>query len=202
MQFEEITFDANGLVPAVAQDARSGEVLMLAYMNRESLQKTLDSGLATYYSRSRKALWQKGETSGHVQRIVSIAYDCDGDTLLLKVEQEGPACHTGEHSCFFRQLSGDSPAGPEVLQGVADVIADRKANPKDGSYTTYLFEKGIEKIAKKVGEEATEVVIAAMQDNREELVYESADLLYHLLVMLEAKRVSLHEVWAELRGRQ
>lgn len=202
MDLSMIKFDDRGLVPAIAQDIRSGQVLMLAYMSVASLEQTLETGLATYYSRSRGQLWQKGETSGHVQRVQAVLYDCDGDTLLLKVEQVGPACHTGQPSCFFNRLQGEETADSSILQQVYDVIASRKLNPKEGSYTNYLLAKGTEKIAKKVGEEATEVVIAAIKDDADETVYESADLLYHLLVLLCSKGISLEALWAELKGRR
>lgn len=203
MDLNAIRFDERGLVPAVVQDARTGAVLMLAYMNAQSLELTLETGYATYYSRSRQALWKKGETSGHVQRVREIAYDCDGDALLLKVEQTGPACHTGAYSCFHHPLLGDEEqADARVLQAVYDVVLDRMQNPKEGSYTNYLLDKGVEKIAKKVGEEATETVIAAIKDSRTEICYEASDLLYHLLVLLAQKGIALEEVWSELAARR
>ncbi len=206
MAISSIKFDANGLVPAIAQDAQTGAVLMLAYMNAESLQQTLESGYATYYSRSRQKLWRKGETSGHTQRVLSISYDCDGDAILMQVEQTGPACHTGAYSCFHNELRradpDDMPATSAIVQQVYDVIADRKVHPREGSYTNYLLEKGVEKICKKVGEEASETIIAAMKGNQEEVTYEAADLMYHLLVLLFQQGVTPQQVWEELARRR
>ena len=204
---ENMKFDEHGLVPAIAQDVRTGAVLMLAYMNEESLKLTLETGYATYYSRSRQKLWKKGEESGHVQKVRAIRYDCDGDTLLLQVEQTGPACHTGAYTCFHHTLSelieGEaSSKGSAVLQEVYNVILDRMANPVEGSYTNYLLDKGVEKIAKKVGEEATETVIAAIKGNKDEVRYEASDLLYHLLVLLAQQGVTPEEVWTELASRR
>lgn len=204
---ENVKFDERGLVPAIAQDVKTGAVLMLAYMNEESLKLTLETGYATYYSRSRQKLWKKGEESGHVQKVRAIRYDCDGDTLLLQVEQTGPACHTGEYTCFHHTLSelieGEAPSkGSAVLQEVYNVILDRMENPVEGSYTNYLLDKGVEKIAKKVGEEATETVIAAIKGNKDEVRYEASDLLYHLLVLLAQQGVTLEEVWTELASRR
>ncbi|MGN1019334.1 MAG: bifunctional phosphoribosyl-AMP cyclohydrolase/phosphoribosyl-ATP diphosphatase HisIE [Aristaeellaceae bacterium] len=204
MDMSQIKFDDRGLVPAIAQDAATGRVLMLAYMNAEALQATIDSGYATYYSRSRQQLWRKGETSGHTQKIRAIHYDCDGDAILLTVDQTGPACHTGETSCFFNEVvaDDDAPATAGILQQVYDVIADRKAHPQEGSYTNYLLDKGVEKICKKVGEEASETIIAAVKGNREEVTYEAADLMYHLLVLLFQQGVTPAEVWTELDRRR
>lgn len=206
MDMSNIKFDQNGLVPAIAQDAKTGAVLMLAYMNAESLQKTLESGFATYYSRSRQQLWQKGETSGHTQRVLSMRYDCDGDAILMQVEQTGSACHTGNYSCFFNDIitpdEDDMPATAAIVQQVYDVIADRKEHPQEGSYTNYLLNKGVEKICKKVGEEASETIIAAMKSNREELTYEAADLMYHLLVLLFQQGVAPQDIWDELARRR
>ena len=204
MDMSKIKFDDKGLVPAIAQDASTGRVLMLAYMNAESLQATIDSGYATYYSRSRRQLWRKGETSGHTQKIRAIHYDCDGDAILLTVDQVGPACHTGEVSCFFNQVVADedAPATAAILQQVYDVIADRKANPQEGSYTNDLLDKGVEKICKKVGEEASETIIAAVKGSKEEVTYEAADLMYHLLVLLFQQGITPAEVWAELERRR
>ena len=206
MDLSGVKFNDQGLVPAIAQDAATGEVLMLAWMNRESLQLTLETGFATYYSRSRQQLWKKGETSGHTQRVLGVRYDCDGDALLLTVEQTGPACHTGARSCFFNDLmpvdEEDLPATAAILEQVYGVIADRKEHPQEGSYTNYLLGKGVEKICKKLGEEASETIIAAMKDSREEVTYEAADLLYHLLVLLYDRGVTPAEVWAELARRR
>ena len=206
MDLSAIKFNEQGLVPAIAQDAATGEVLMLAWMNEESLKLTLETGWATYFSRSRQQLWKKGETSGHTQRVLGVKYDCDGDTLLLTVEQTGPACHTGARSCFFNDLmtpdEEDLPATAAILEQVYAVIADRKEHPQEGSYTNYLLGKGIEKICKKLGEEASESIIAAMKNNREEITYEAADLLYHLLVLLYDRGVTPADVWAELARRR
>ena len=206
MDMSKIKFDEKGLVPAIAQDAKTGRVLMLAYMNAESLQMTLDSGYATYFSRSRQQLWRKGETSGHTQRVLEMRYDCDGDALLLTVEQEGPACHTGEISCFHNpSLTADAddlPPTEDVVQQVYDVICDRKEHPREGSYTNYLLDKGVEKICKKVGEEASETIIAAMKRSKPEVCYEAADLVYHLLVLLFEQGVTPDDLWAELARRR
>ena len=206
MDMSKIKFDEKGLVPAIAQDAKTGRVLMLAYMNAESLQMTLDSGYATYFSRSRQQLWRKGETSGHTQRVLEMRYDCDGDALLLTVEQEGPACHTGEISCFHNPIltadADDLPPAADVVQQVYDVICDRKEHPREGSYTNYLLDKGVEKICKKVGEEASETIIAAMKRSKPEVCYEAADLVYHLLVLLFEQGVTPDDLWAELARRR
>ena len=206
MDMSKIKFDEKGLVPAIAQDAKTGRVLMLAYMNAESLQMTLDSGYATYFSRSRNQLWRKGETSGHTQRVLEMRYDCDGDALLLTVEQEGPACHTGENSCFHNPIltadADDLPPTAGVVQQVYDVICDRKEHPREGSYTNYLLDKGVEKICKKVGEEASETIIAAMKRSKPEVCYEAADLVYHLLVLLFEQGVTPDDLWTELARRR
>ena len=198
-----IRYDSRGLVPAIAQDARTGQVLMQAYMNAESIAATLNSGYATYYSRSRQELWCKGATSGHTQRVLTMNYDCDGDAILMQVEQIGPACHTGAVSCFHNPMIPPAPLPPsaQVIQEVYDVICDRKVNPKEGSYTNYLLAKGKEKICKKVGEEASEAIIAAMKDNPAELCGEAADLIYHLLVLLSVEGVTTDDLWAELAKR-
>lgn len=206
MDLSGIKFNEQGLVPAIAQDAATGEVLMMAWMNAESLRLTEETGYATYFSRSRQKLWKKGETSGHVQRVLGIKADCDGDTLLLTVEQTGPACHTGARSCFFNDLipadEDELPASSAILEKVYAVIEDRKAHPQEGSYTNYLLEKGTEKICKKVGEEASEAIIAAMKNSREELTYEAADLMYHLLVLCFDRGVTPADIWAELQRRR
>lgn len=206
MDMSKIKFDEKGLVPAIAQDVKTGQVLMLAYMNAESLQMTLDSGYATYFSRSRQQMWRKGETSGHTQRVLEMRYDCDGDALLLTVEQEGPACHTGEISCFHNPIltadADDLPPTADVVQQVYDVICDRKEHPREGSYTNYLLDKGVEKICKKVGEEASETIIAAMKRSKPEVCYEAADLVYHLLVLLFEQGVTPDDLWAELARRR
>lgn len=199
----EVKFNSHGLVPAIAQDARTGKVLMQAYMNKEAYDLTLETGYAHYYSRSRQKLWKKGETSGNVQKIVSVSLDCDGDSVLLQVEQTGVACHTGEYSCFFNTVQEkERIANSSLLYELYDVIADRKINPKEGSYTNYLFEKGIDKILKKVGEENAEVIIASKNPGTDELRYEVADLIYHLLVLMNEKGLSLTELFTELQSRR
>lgn len=207
LDVNNVKFDEKGLVPVITQDIQTGTVLMLAYMNEEALKMTLDTGYAVYFSRSRQTLWKKGETSGHVQKVRAIHYDCDGDSLLMMVEQTGPACHTGEYSCFHNELlslvegSAKVPSA-QILQEVFNVIADRKVHPKEGSYTNYLLDKGVEKICKKVGEEAAESIIAAVKGSREELRYEAADLVYHLLVLLFNQGLTPMELWAELEKRR
>ncbi len=195
----DIKYDRDGLVPAIAQDIATGEVLMLAYMNEESVKLTLETGLVHYYSRSRKELWKKGETSGNIQELKGFSYDCDGDTILLKVNQRGVACHTGKYSCFFNQVEAIKDY-KNTLGDLYKVILERKNNPKEGSYTNYLFEEGIDKILKKVGEESAEVIIGA-KNNREELIYESSDLIYHLIVLLVNEGVSLGDIYKELNKR-
>lgn len=199
---ENIKFDEKGLICAIAQDIESGEVLMQAYMNAEALEMTQKTGYAHYWSRSRKKLWKKGEESGHVQQVVSMSFDCDRDCVLLKVRQTGVACHTGAYSCFFDFLQGDKERiGAEMLGKLERIVLDRKEHPAEGSYTSYLFEKGIDKIAKKAGEEAVEMVIASKNEDKEELIGECADLLYHTLVLLAARGVSLSDVCTELNKR-
>jgi len=235
----QIQYDSQGLVPAIVQDAISKEVLMLAYMNEESLQKTLQSGQTWFWSRSREALWNKGATSGHTQQVVSLHYDCDGDALLVRVRQTGPACHTGTYSCFYRSAdvsSGDStalsvtvapsvavvptgaPASPDAdssdgitalsaadrygpLNRLEATIARRDAERTEGSYTTYLFEKGLDKILKKIGEESAEVIIAGKNRDPQELRAEAADLIFHLMVLLREQRIPLDDVLDELEFR-
>ena len=203
MNTKNIKFDDTGLIPAIAQDIKSGEVLMLAYMNQASLDMTIKSGYATYYSRSRQELWKKGETSGNLQKVVSMKYDCDGDTLLLLVEQTGPACHTGAKSCFFNNFYGDDARiQPSILDEVYNVILDRKANPKEGSYTNYLLDKGKEKTCKKVGEEASEIIIGAISGDSENVAYESGDLLYHLSVLMVQCDLTWDDIFTELKKRR
>ncbi len=207
LDFEKIKFDEKGLVPVVTQDIKTGTVLMLAYMNEEALRLTIDTGYAVYFSRSRQTLWKKGETSGHVQKVRAMHYDCDGDSLLLLVEQAGAACHTGEFSCFHNELlslvEGQAKVpSAQILQEVYNVITDRKEHPKEGSYTNYLLDKGVEKICKKVGEEASETIIAAVKGSRDELRYEAADLVYHLMVLLFNQGLTPMELWAELAKRR
>ena len=207
---ERIRFDERGLVPAIVQDIETGAVLMLAYMNRESLQKTLATGLTWFFSRSRNELWNKGGSSGHVQEVREIYYDCDGDTLLLKVRQTGPACHEGHYSCFSRRFGEteatvcDKPiVGEEqVLSGLQAVIEQRRDYPQEGSYTSKLFAGGQDRILKKIGEEAAEMIIAAKNPNDGEVVYETADLWYHCLVLLAAKGIPLPDLLAELAKRR
>lgn len=199
---ENVKFDDRGLICAIAQDIESGEVLMQAYMNAEALELTRQTGYAHYYSRSRNKLWKKGEESGHVQEVVSMTFDCDRDCVLLKIRQTVAACHTGSYSCFFDFLQGDcEKIGVEMLGKLQRIVEDRKQNPVEGSYTSYLFEKGVDKIAKKAGEEAVEMVIASKNEDKEELIGECADLLYHTLVLLSERGVSLSEVCTELNKR-
>lgn len=200
-----VKYNADGLVPAVAQDIGTGAVLMLAWMNAEALRKTLETGYAHYYSRSRQKLWKKGETSGHLQKVSEIRLDCDGDAILIKVEQTGPACHTNNYSCFSAVLAESGEAakpGFGALRAEFEVIMDRKENPREGSYTNYLFSEGIEKICKKVGEEASEVIIAAMKGNNGELRYEIADLLYHLMVAMADRGITWEDVLTEVHNRK
>ena len=206
---EKICFDEKGLVPAVVQDISTGTVLMLAYMNRESLAKTIETGTTWFYSRSRQELWNKGATSGHMQHLREMYYDCDGDTLLVKVEQVGAACHEGTFSCFSRKFGDaestqtDRPVTPEdVLPELYEVIEDRRQNPVEGSYTHSLFEKGQDKILKKVGEEAAETIIASKNNSQGEVIYEMADLWYHCLVLLAWHGVGLEELLSELGKRR
>lgn len=198
----EIKYNADGLVPAIAVDAYTNNVLMQAYMNEEALEKTLQTGRAHYYSRSRKKLWLKGETSGHFQEVVAVYTDCDNDSVLLRVIQTGNACHTGERSCFFRKIKEFSAVpNIDILQRNTEVIADRRKHPVDGSYTNYLLTKGVEKICKKVGEEVSESIIAAMKGNKEELAGELADLYYHTLVLMNDREISLQDVLSVLEER-
>lgn len=204
MEFSQFKTNDQGLIPVIVQHYKTQEVLMLAYMNEEAFNHTVKTGKMTYYSRSRQALWVKGETSGHFQYVKSLTIDCDNDTLLAKVEQVGAACHTGNPTCFFQPLVGNdyNELNPlHVLESVYGTIEDRKANPKEGSYTNYLFDKGIDKILKKVGEEATEIVIAAKNSNPEEVKYEIADFLYHMMVLMVEKGVSWEEITKELSER-
>lgn len=213
----ELKFDSNGLIPVIVQDYKSNEVLMMAYMNKEAYEKSVETQKAHYWSRSRNKLWLKGETSGHFQNIKSINVDCDNDALLMKVEQVEAACHTGHYSCFYREVEkgetketsgtvfdaekvyGDKS---RILQEVYDVIIDRKLNPKEGSYTNYLFDKGIDKILKKVGEESAEVIIASKNKSKDEIRYEIADLFYHLFVLMVDREVKLDDIYDELKGRR
>ncbi len=196
----ELKYNADGLIPAIVQDHYSKKVLMLAYMNAESLDITIKEGKTCFWSRSRKCLWRKGETSGNTQQVVSIRTDCDKDTLLIDVIKNGPACHTGSETCFFEDIV--APEEEEFsYEGLYQMLVGRKVEKKEGSYTTYLFEKGIDKILKKVGEECTEVIIGAKGGDKAETVYEIADLLYHITVMMIEMGISLDEVTAELAKR-
>lgn len=197
---KDIKFNEDGLVPCIVQDFRTGDVLMLAWMNKESLDISLETGYCTYYSRSRKALWKKGETSGNYQKIVEMAYDCDGDTLLALVEQTGNACHTGEWSCFFNPSSVDIKQN--ILYDDYDVIADRKVNPQEGSYTNYLFREGIDKICKKIGEESAEIIIAAKNGIKNDTVGEIADFMYHLMVLMVECNITWDDVYDKLLERK
>lgn len=239
---DKLKFNADGLIPAIIQDSRNGQVLMMAYMNRESLEKTLQSGQTWFFSRSRQKLWHKGETSGHTQKVEEVFFDCDADTLLIKVEQHGAACHEGYYSCFHYRLdpSGgvaivgdlafnpnmvygkdakrpliqedkagnvcpvcpDDPTGCRVMEDLYDLIADRKQQRPSGAYTSYLFDKGLDKILKKVGEESAELIIGAKNHIHQEVVYEAADLLYHVLVLLAEQNIHLRDVMAELQRRR
>ncbi|SFJ44111.1 phosphoribosyl-ATP pyrophosphatase /phosphoribosyl-AMP cyclohydrolase [Halobacillus dabanensis] len=205
MKIEEIKFDEQGLVPAIVQDARSKAVLTLAYMNKQSLKKTLDIGETVFYSRSRQELWHKGETSGNTQEVKSIRYDCDQDALLVQVVPAGPACHKGDYSCFSESLTGTDATPKEnryqILDQLQSVLAERKATLPEGSYTSQLFQEGVDRIAKKIGEEAGEVIIAAKNDDAEEIALESADLLFHLLLILTDRGVPLDNVLAVLEER-
>ncbi|MCM3786392.1 bifunctional phosphoribosyl-AMP cyclohydrolase/phosphoribosyl-ATP diphosphatase HisIE [Neobacillus mesonae] len=212
---EAVRFDEKGLVPAIVQDIDTKEVLMMAYMNKESLEKSIESGETWFWSRSRNELWHKGATSGNVQSIVSMKYDCDGDTLLVLVKPEGPACHTGEYSCFYREVTATGQAEAvsasqssveagsrfDVLAELESVIAEREKERPEGAYTTYLFNKGVDKILKKIGEEASETIIAAKNKDNQELKLEVSDLIYHLLVLLEERKLPLDEVMKELSLR-
>lgn len=226
MTFEDINknakFNENGLIPAIIQDVESKTVLMMAYMDREALKKTIETGYTHFWSRSRQKLWMKGETSGHVQKIVSMVLDCDEDTLLINVEQKVAACHTGTFSCFRTTIGADGTnftqpqafkpdevyrneevrdTEAEILQKVYEIILDRRANPKEGSYTNYLFDKGLDKILKKVGEEAAEVIIASKNEAAGEIIYEVSDLVYHVLVLLAERGIKPEEIYEELKKR-
>lgn len=202
MNLDSIKFDANGLIPAIVQDFHSKRVLMLAYMNRESLEISIKEKRTCFFSRSRQELWRKGETSGNRQNIVKITSDCDNDTILVEVEKDGPACHIGSDSCFDKQsIFAEKDFKDFSLEQLADLIKSRKTDKIEGSYTTYLFEKGDDKILKKVGEECTEVVIAAKNDDNAELVYEISDLCYHILVLMEQKGITMRQIKDELASR-
>lgn len=193
---ENVKFDENGLIPAIVQDSKTGNVLMLAYMNEEALQKSIETNETWFYSRSRQELWNKGATSGNKQTIKEIHLDCDGDTILIKVEPWGPACHTGEVSCFFNPMTKAESytKARDVIHTLIDTIEDRRKNPEEGSYTNYLFKEGIDKVLKKVGEEASEVIIGAKNNDKEEIKWEIADLVYHTLVLMNMTDVSLTDI--------
>ena len=201
INIEELKFDKDGLIPAIVVDVMTKDVLTLAYMNRESLKITLEKGCTCFWSRSRQTLWLKGETSGNYQHVVSITADCDKDALVIKVEKDGPACHTGAESCFFNPVYIHEEKSEFSLRGLYNLLMGRKAEMPQGSYTTYLFEKGLDKILKKVGEECTEVIIAAHAQDKKETVYEIADLAYHVLVLMAQNGITVDDVQKELASR-
>lgn len=197
----DLKFDEKGLIPAVVQDFYTKQVLTVAYMNREALDITMEEGYTCFFSRSRQELWRKGETSGNRQKVVSVTADCDGDALTVEVIKDGPACHTGEESCFFNPVYQAEDETPFSCDGLYRMIEGRKTSPREGSYTTYLFDKGMDKILKKVGEESTEVIIAGAKGDKEETVYEIADLAYHVMVMMVQQGITLKDITKELAKR-
>lgn len=205
MEYAETTkalrFDANGLIPAIVQDHYTKEVLTLAYMNAETLALTIAEGRTVFWSRSRQEIWRKGETSGNVQKVVSITADCDKDALVVEVIKDGPACHTGAESCFFEPVYVSDELKQFTWRGLYDLIEGRKSNPQEGSYTSYLFDKGLEKILKKVGEECTEVIIGGCKRDRDETIYEISDLAYHVLVLMIELGISIEDITKELEKR-
>ncbi len=201
MNIDDIKFNGHGLIPAIVTDAVTGDVLTLAYMNKESLEISIKEGRTCFFSRSRQELWRKGETSGNVQRIVDITSDCDNDALLVRVNREGPACHTGSDSCFYNSVYTSESENAFSSQALYELIEGRKSDTKEGSYTSYLFQKGLDKILKKIGEECTEVIIAAKSDDRRETVYEIADLYYHIMVLMVEQGISTDEIMKELASR-
>lgn len=201
ININELKFDEKGLIPAIVVDAVSKKVLTLAYMNKESLEISIKKGLTCFFSRSRNELWIKGETSGNYQHIVSITADCDNDALVVVVEKDGPACHKGTDSCFENKIFESDTLNEFSLQSLINLIKGRKEEKKEGSYTTYLFEKGIDKILKKVGEESTEVIIAAKADDKKETIYEISDLAYHIMVLMIEMGISLEDIHNELKSR-
>ena len=201
ININDLKFDEKGLIPAIVVDDKSGRVLTLAYMNKESLEISLEKKLTCFYSRSRQCLWLKGETSGNYQHIVSVTADCDGDALEVRVNKDGPACHTGTESCFNTPLLVSEEAAPFSMEGLYELLLDRKAKLPEGSYTTYLFQKGIDKILKKVGEETTEVIIAAKADDKRDTVYEIADLAYHVMVLMTQMGITVDDIKNELASR-
>ncbi len=201
LNIDELKFDEKGLIPAIVTDADTKEVLTLAYMNQESLRISMEKGLTCFWSRSRGELWLKGETSGNYQHIVSITADCDKDALTVMVKRDGPACHTGEVSCFHNPVWESEENHAFSLEGLMELIRGRKVERKEGSYTTYLFYKGLDKILKKVGEECTEVIIAGKADDKKETIYEISDLTYHVMVLMIEMGISLEDIHAELASR-
>jgi len=201
LNINEIKFDEKGLIPAIVVDAKTKDVLMLAYMNKESLEISIAEKRTCFWSRSRNELWRKGETSGSFQHITNIEADCDRDTLLVYVNKDGPACHTGAETCFNETVFSDGSNPPFALSDLYDVISGRKTERKEGSYTTYLFDKGLDKILKKVGEECTEVIIAGKAADRAETIYEISDLTYHVMVLMIEAGISLEDVKSELASR-
>jgi len=200
----EFKFDEKGLICVIVQDAVTGRVLMQAYMNKESLDLTLETGVMHYFSRSRQELWKKGETSGNIQRVVESYYDCDADALLFKVLQTGAACHTDNFTCFYRPIEEGAPSYPnyEILFHIMETVKSRKENPKEGSYTNYLFNKGTDKILKKIGEESTELIVAAKNKDKKEMASEMSDLLYHIIVLAENEGMDINDVFSELSRRE
>ncbi len=201
MTIDQLKYDANGLIPAVVQDYFSKQVLTVAYMNRESLEISMREGRTCFYSRSRKQLWRKGETSGNIQEIVTIRADCDMDALVVEVIKAGPACHTGAESCFFNPVYQSEAHQDFSLEALYQLLEGRKTSPKEGSYTTYLFQKGIDKILKKVGEECTEVIVAGKGGDKEETVFEIADLAYHVMVLMVEMGITPRDIFAQLESR-
>ena len=202
MNIENIRFDSNGLIPVVTQDFNTKEVLILSYMNKEALLKTLETNVLYYFSRSRKDLWKKGETSGNTQELIKLVYDCDGDALLAFVIQKGPACHTGKKSCFYNILMESNKKNyNSIINDLYLLIKNRKINKKEGSYTNYLFEEGKDKILKKIGEEASEIIIASKNNSKDELIYEMSDFIYHSLVLLVNDNVNIDDILKELVNR-
>lgn len=200
-EIDQLKFDEKGLIPAVIVEAGTRRLLMVAYMNRESLKISMETGKTCFWSRSRQELWTKGETSGNYQHIVSITADCDLDTLKVVVEKDGPACHTGAETCFFNPVYQSEEKSDFTLDALMELIRGRKTNPQEGSYTTYLFRKGLDKILKKIGEESTEVIIAAKDNDPKETIYEISDLVYHVMVMMIQQGISLEDIRRELASR-
>ena len=198
---DKLKFDKDGLIPAIVQDYKTKQVLTLAYMNRESLEISMKEKRTCFYSRSRQTLWRKGETSGNYQNIVSITADCDYDALVIEVDKEGPACHTGNESCFFNEVYDNPDIKNFSYEQLYELIKGRKTDKKEGSYTTYLFEKGLDKILKKVGEESTEVIVGAKNGSKKETVYEISDLAYHVMVLMVEMSISLNDIFDELASR-